>query len=64
MFQYLVSGLATGATIVLYEGSPLNRPEMMWETIDELGVTIFGTSAKWIEQISVRPLPLTDGALN
>jgi hypothetical protein len=53
MFQYLVSALATGATVVMYEGSPLKRPESMWETIDELGVTVFGTSAKYIEQISV-----------
>jgi len=54
MFQYLVSALATGATIVMYEGSPLKRAESMWETIDDLGVTVFGTSAKYIEQISVR----------
>jgi acetoacetyl-CoA synthetase len=53
MFQYLVSALATGATVVMYEGSPLKRPESMWETIDDLGVTVFGTSAKYIEQISV-----------
>ena len=52
MFQYLVSGLVTGATIVLYEGSPLKRPESLWEMVDELGITILGTSAKWIEQIS------------
>ena len=53
MFQYLVSALATGATIVTYEGSPLRRAESMWEVIDDLGVTVFGTSAKYIEQISV-----------
>lgn len=52
MFQYLVSGLATGATIVLYEGSPLKRPETLWNLVDDLGITILGTSAKWIEQIS------------
>lgn len=52
MFQYLVSGLATGATIVLYEGSPLKRPETLWNFVDDLGVTVLGTSAKWIEQIS------------
>lgn len=52
MFQYLVSGLATGATIVLYEGSPLKRPETLWNMVDDLGVTVLGTSAKWIEQIS------------
>jgi hypothetical protein len=56
MFQYLVSALATGAAVVMYEGSPLKRPESMWETIDDLGVTVFGTSAKYIEQISVCPL--------
>lgn len=56
MFQYLVSALATGATVVMYEGSPLKRPESMWETIDDLGVTVFGTSAKYIEQISVSSL--------
>ena len=55
MFQYLVSALATGATVVMYEGSPLKRPESMWESIDELGVTVFGTSAKYIEQISASP---------
>lgn len=53
MFQYLVSGLATGAAIALYEGSPLKRPALLWEMVDDLGITILGTSAKWIEQISV-----------
>lgn len=52
MFQYLVSGLTTGATIVVYEGSPLKRPESLWNLVDELGITIFGTSAKYLEQIS------------
>ncbi|WVR07394.1 acetoacetate-CoA ligase [Kwoniella sp. DSM 27419] len=51
MFQYLVSGLATGSTIVLYEGSPLKPHSYLWSLIDELGITVFGTSAKWIEQI-------------
>lgn len=52
MFQYLVSGLATGATLVLYEGSPLKRPDCLWRMTDDLGITIFGTSAKYLEQIS------------
>ncbi|WVQ82047.1 acetoacetate-CoA ligase [Cryptococcus sp. DSM 104549] len=51
MFQYLVSSLATGCTIVLYEGSPLSPPSFLWSLIDELKITVFGTSAKWIEQI-------------
>ncbi|WVQ99868.1 acetoacetate-CoA ligase [Kwoniella sp. CBS 9459] len=52
MYQYLISSLATGATIVLYEGSPLKPHSHLWSMIDELGITVFGTSAKWIEQIS------------
>ena len=63
MFQYLVSALATGATVVMYEGSPLKRPESMWETIDELGVTVFGTSAKYIEQISVNSFQISRAKL-
>ena len=52
MFQYLVSGLFTGATLVLYEGSPLKDPSLLWRMTDEFKITHFGTSAKWIEQIS------------
>ncbi|WWC71691.1 acetoacetate-CoA ligase [Kwoniella pini CBS 10737] len=52
MYQYLISGLATGATIVLYEGSPLKDPACLFDMIDILGITLFGTSAKWIEVIS------------
>lgn len=54
MFQYLISGLATGATLVLYDGSPLKDPASMWNLVDQLGITHFGTSAKYIEMISVR----------
>lgn len=52
MYQYLVAGLGTGATILLYDGSPLKDPASMWNLIDEFGVTVFGTSAKYIEMIS------------
>ena len=65
MWHWLVSGLASGATLVLYDGSPF-RPldesgtgEMaMPKLIDELGITHFGTSAKYLsmlEQKSVIP---------
>ncbi|TYJ52761.1 acetoacetate-CoA ligase [Cryptococcus floricola] len=49
MFQYLISSLSTGSTIVLYEGSPLKPEGRLWDMVDELGVTVFGTSAKWLE---------------
>ncbi|WVN90148.1 acetoacetate-CoA ligase [Cryptococcus depauperatus CBS 7841] len=58
MYQYLVSGLATGCAIVLYEGSPLYKKERLWEFVDTFGITIFGTSAKWLEVAEkVYPMP-------
>jgi acetoacetyl-CoA synthetase len=50
MWNWLVSFLSTGATIVLYDGSPFYPdPRAMWNLVDELGITIFGTSAKFID---------------
>lgn len=53
MWNFLVSGLSTGCTLVLYDGSPLKDPSMLWSLVDELGITVFGTSAKYLEQLSV-----------
>ncbi|KAK9365756.1 hypothetical protein V1509DRAFT_632027 [Lipomyces kononenkoae] len=60
MWQWLISGLASGATLVLYDGSPFQPiGEMsMFKLIDELGVKYFGTSAKYLsilEQKNYRP---------
>ena len=45
----MVSALALGTTLVLYDGSPLHpHPEVMWDLVDSCGITVFGTSAKWI----------------
>ncbi|KAI4230192.1 MAG: hypothetical protein L6R36_000305 [Xanthoria steineri] len=65
MWHWLVSGLATGATLVLYDGSPFRPLEAdgtgelaMPRLIDELEITHFGTSAKYLsilEQKSVLP---------
>ncbi|KAK4701849.1 acetoacetyl-CoA synthetase, partial [Phenoliferia sp. Uapishka_3] len=52
MYNYLVSGLQTGATLVLFDGSPLFRPELLWDMASELGITVFGTSAKYIDVLS------------
>lgn len=54
MWNFLVSGLSTGATLVLYDGSPLKDPSVLWKMADELKVTVFGTSAKYIDTLSVR----------
>ena len=50
MWNWLVSGLACGAQLVLYDGSPFHpKPERLWDLVDELGITFFGTSAKFID---------------
>ena len=64
MWNWLVSALATGCTLVLYEGS-LNHPDLStaWRLAEELGVTVFGTSASFIEacmQDTVPPRDLAD----
>jgi acetoacetyl-CoA synthetase len=49
MWNWLVSSLATGAAIVLYDGSPLSPgPDVLWEMAEKERVTVFGTSAKYL----------------
>jgi len=49
MWNWLVSSLAVGATIVLYDGSPFYPdPTGLWTLAEELGISVFGTSAKYI----------------
>ncbi|AOU99596.1 acetoacetate--CoA ligase [Acidihalobacter yilgarnensis] len=59
MWNWLVSGLATGAGIVLYDGSPFHpNGNVLWNLVDELDISIFGTSAKWLaasEKAGIRP---------
>lgn len=53
MWNFLVSGLTIGCTLVLYDGSPLRDVSLLWKLVDDLGITIFGTSAKYLDQLSV-----------
>lgn len=53
MWNFLIAGLSVGCTLVLYDGSPLHDPPLLWNLVDELGITIFGTSAKYIDQLAV-----------
>ena len=47
MWNWLVSGLATGAAIVLYEGSPFHPgPESLFDMADEFDITHMGVGAK------------------
>ncbi|KAI8596189.1 hypothetical protein EDD21DRAFT_312471, partial [Dissophora ornata] len=52
MWNWLVSGLTLGATIVLFDGSPFKPgPSALWDLIEQEKVTAFGTSAKYIQAI-------------
>ncbi|MBU2099412.1 MAG: acetoacetate--CoA ligase [Gammaproteobacteria bacterium] len=49
MWNWLVSGLASGATLLLYDGSPFHpAPDILLQLASEHGVSIFGTSAKYL----------------
>ena len=52
MWNWLIGGLATGATILLYEGNPVAPSvKRLWSLVDKYGITIFGTSAKYLQNI-------------
>ncbi len=49
MWNWLVSALAVGSTVVLYDGAPLLRGRpVLWNLVEQERVTVFGTSAKWL----------------
>jgi acetoacetyl-CoA synthetase len=49
MWNWLLSSLGVGATVVLYDGNP-NYPDpgAMWKLTQDEGITVFGTSASYI----------------
>jgi acetoacetyl-CoA synthetase len=59
MWNWLVSGLAAGATLILYDGSPFfDDGHVLWKMAERERITVFGTSAKYIsalEKSGVRP---------
>ena len=53
MWNWLVTGLATGATLLLYDGSPTYpRPDILFDFADDERMTVFGTSAKYIDALN------------
>ncbi len=53
MWNWLVSGLASGAALLLYDGSPfVARGRVLFDMADAEGMTHFGTSAKFIDAIA------------
>ncbi|MDH1443509.1 acetoacetate--CoA ligase [Pseudomonas sp. GD03721] len=59
MWNWQVAGLALGATLVLYDGSPMHPvPARLIDLIDAENISVFGTSAKFIaalEKAGVKP---------
>ncbi len=59
MWNWLVSALACGATLLLYDGSPFAEDgRILWRIAEEEELTIFGTSAKFVsaqEKAGIRP---------
>jgi acetoacetyl-CoA synthetase len=59
MWNYLVSGLLTGATIVLFDGDPAAPTlDTLWDVAAETGITVFGVSAPFLmacRKAGVRP---------
>jgi acetoacetyl-CoA synthetase len=59
MWNYLVSGLLTGATVVLFDGDP-GAPSLdtLWDVAADTGITVFGVSAPFLmgcRKAGVRP---------
>jgi acetoacetyl-CoA synthetase len=53
MWNWLVSGLASDATLLLYDGSPfVGRGKVLFDLAEAEGMTHFGTSAKFIDAIA------------
>ena len=59
MWNWLVSGLAAGATLILFDGAPfVHDGRALWAMTERERITIFGTSAKYIsalEKSGLRP---------
>lgn len=64
MWNWLVSGLASQASLVLYDGSPMYpHPARLFDIVDEVGITLFGTSAKYLDalaKLDIKPLKTHD----
>ncbi|MFZ6044485.1 acetoacetate--CoA ligase, partial [Vibrio natriegens] len=46
MWNWMVTGLASGATLILYDGSPFYpNGNVLWDMAEQENVTLFGTSA-------------------
>jgi acetoacetyl-CoA synthetase len=58
MWNWLIGALATGASVVLYDGSPFHPdPGVLWRIAAAEGITVFGTSAKYLSALEKSGCP-------
>ncbi len=63
MWNWLASALATGCTLILYDGAPFATPGALFDIAEQEGVTVFGTSAKYLaaaEKAGLKPAQTHD----
>ena len=52
MWNWLASSLASGAAAVVWDGNPVHpSPDTLFDLVDRAGVTLFGTSARYIDSL-------------
>jgi acetoacetyl-CoA synthetase len=49
MWNWLASGIGSGATLVLFDGSPFAPQTVLWDYAQDERINVFGTSAKYID---------------
>jgi acetoacetyl-CoA synthetase len=53
MWNWLVSALASDASLILFDGSPFHpSPRALFDLADQEGVTLFGTSPKYLDAVA------------
>mmetsp|Transcript_18098 Transcript_18098/g.51494 ORF Transcript_18098/g.51494 Transcript_18098/m.51494 type:complete len:585 (+) Transcript_18098:3-1757(+) len=53
MWNWLTAGLASEATLLLYDGNPFHpHTSILWDFVDTYGGSLFGTSAKYIDYLN------------
>ena len=65
MWNWLVAGLQSGATLVLYDGNPA-YPHVghLFDVVEETGITHFGTSARFIQALAQAGFDVTTAGLS
>lgn len=61
MWNWLVSGLATGATLVLYDGNPFfPNPDRLMELTENEKISVFGISARYLAALEKSGVPIKE----